>query len=133
MARGFAPSRCLKYRSRDRRIQSSISLVCFISRSLNSDASVYASRRSPSFILTHSVSEARRTGKALGVPGNMLARDLASGFTAVKRVQLLQMRNQHAMDFRDERVRELLTGRKIVLDFAEDPRPPLSGSADHDA
>src|SRR6266853_6857168 len=60
------------------------------------------------FKLIHVMPEACRTGEPLGIPGDMLARDLDPRFPAIERVELMQMREQHGMDFGDERVREFL-------------------------
>src|SRR5882672_2078172 len=154
MARGLAPSRSLKYRSRDRRTQSAISFVCLMPPSPSTLTRAYASLRRPGgihpdsrrqlhliahaqilapellkkkidrvqlllagFKLIHVVPEARRPGEPLGVPGDMLARDLDPRFSAIERIEFAQMCEQHGMDFRDEGVREFLARGKIVPDF----------------
>src|SRR3979490_381409 len=60
------------------------------------------------FKLIHVVPEACRTGEPLRVPGDMPARALDPRFCAVERVELMQMRDQHGMDFGDEGVWEFL-------------------------
>ena len=51
---------------------------------------------------------------------------------AVERVQILDMAQQHAVDFIDLGRRQLRAGVQIVLDLAENPRPALRRAADHD-
>src|SRR6266576_940721 len=45
----------------------------------------------------------------------------------------MQMREQHGMDFGNERKGELLARCKIVSDLAENLWPPLSRATDHDS
>src|SRR5881392_3491340 len=54
------------------------------------------------FKLIHVMPEARRTGEPLRIPGDVLSRDLDSSFPAVERVELVQMREQHGVDFGNE-------------------------------
>src|SRR6266516_4299791 len=142
MARGFAPSRSLKYRSRDRRTQSAISFVCLIPPfpRLRLELMAFACGTRPDscrqlhliaqaqilapelleetidrvelllagFKLIHVMPEACRTGEPLRVPGDVLARDLDPSFSAIERVELVQMRKQHGVDLGNERGREFL-------------------------
>ena len=60
------------------------------------------------------VAERRRPGQPLGVPGDVLARDAHAGVLAVERVQIVQMRDEHAMDLLDFGRRQMLAGLEVV-------------------
>src|SRR6266480_6644305 len=60
------------------------------------------------FKLIHVMPEACRTGEPLRVPGDVLARNLDPSFSAIERVELVQMREQHRVDLGNERGREFL-------------------------
>src|SRR6266581_1821268 len=114
MARGFTPSRSLKYRSRDRRSQSANSFVCLIAQAqilapeLLEETIDRVELLLAGFKLIHVMPEACRTGEPLRVPGDVLARDLDPSFSAIERVELVQMREQHGVDLGNERGREFL-------------------------
>src|SRR5690349_18668783 len=81
--------------------------------------------------LVHGVAERRRAGQALGVPGNMLARHAYARVLAVELVELVQMREQYAVDLLHFRWRQVFPGPQVMMDLAEHPRPALRGAPDH--
>src|SRR4029453_14536110 len=62
---------------------------------------------------------------------DVLARDTHPGVFAVELVELVQVRDEHAVDFRDGRRRQVRAGFQVMADLAEHPGPALGGPADH--
>ena len=69
---------------------------------------------------------------AAQVPADVLARGAHADELAVERVVVEQVLAQQAPDLVPGRRRQLAAGAEVVVDLAEDPRPPLRGAADHD-
>src|SRR5882672_4694826 len=120
MARGFAPSRSLKYRSRDRghSPRSRLSASCrqlhviaqaqILAPELLEETIDRVELLFAGFKLIHVVPETRGTGEPLRIPGDVFSRDLDSRFRAIESVELMQVREQHGMDLGNERMGQFL-------------------------
>jgi len=79
------------------------------------------------------MAKARRARNALGVPTDVLAGNPGAGIFAVEGVQVGQVPLQDGVDLGGSRRRQQRSGRQVMLDLAKQPRPALSGAADHQA
>ena len=83
--------------------------------------------------LVHAMAKTGRTLQTLGVPADVLARNLESGVFAIKSVEIIQVLTQDAVNF--SHLRRWQRGARIqkVFDLAKQPGTSLRGTPDHDA
>ncbi len=77
------------------------------------------------------VAERAAADQPPGVPGDVLARDAHAGNVAVEGMEVMDVLEQHGVDFRHFGLRQVRAGDQEMLDFAENPRAPLRGTPDH--
>src|SRR5947209_6323496 len=76
----------------------------------------------------HLVAKRIAARQALQCPADVLSRGAHAGVFAIKAIVVVEMLEQPAAHVDDARRRRRLTGRQVVCDRCEDPRPPLRGA-----
>ena len=77
------------------------------------------------------MAESTAAHQSARVPGDVFACHTHPGHVAIKRVQIMDMFEQHGVNFRYFGLRQVRAGIQEMFDLAKYPRPTLCGTADH--